>query len=146
MANYRADRMSEDIQREIAAILREMKDPRLHNGIISVVRCETAHDLSYSKVYISSMKGLDVAKDAVKALKNAQGFIRHELGVRLKLRYSPVLAFEATDSIEYSANISRILNGIQYSDAPDDESGSGDTEDEYDEMDREDETDGGAEE
>lgn len=114
MANFRADRMSEDIQRELAAILREMKDPRLHNGIISIVRCETAHDLSYSKVYISSMNGLDTAKEAVRALKNAQGFIRRELGVRLKLRYAPVLAFEATDSIEYSANISRMLNDIQY--------------------------------
>ncbi len=122
MANYRADRMSEDIQREIAAILREMKDPRLHNGIISVVRCETAHDLSYSKVYISSMNGLSVAKEAVKALKNAQGFIRHELGVRLKLRYAPALAFEATDSIEYSANISRMLSQIQYTETTDEPS------------------------
>ena len=86
MANYRADRVSEDIQRELTAILREMKDPRLHNGIISVVRCDMAHDLSYCKVYISSMNGLDTAKDAVKALKNATGFIRRELGVRLKLR------------------------------------------------------------
>ena len=119
MPNYRADRMSEDIQREIAAILREMKDPRLHNGIISVVRCETAHDLSYSKVYISSMNGLSVAKEAVKALKNAQGFIRHELGVRLKLRYAPALAFEATDSLEYSANISRMLSQIQYTETTD---------------------------
>ena len=129
MANHRADRMSEDIRRELMAILREMKDPRLHNGIISVVRCETAHDLSYSKVFISSMNGLDVAKEAVKALKNAQGFIRHELGVRLRLRYAPVLAFEATDSMEYSANISRILNDIQYTqtedEASEDESGDG---------------------
>ena len=113
MPNYRADRMSEDIQRELAAILMEMKDPRLHDGIISIVRCEMAHDLSYCKVYISSMNGLDTAKNAVKALKNAQGFIRHEVGIRLKLRYDPVLAFEATDSIEYSANISRILNDIE---------------------------------
>ena len=113
MPNYRADRMSEDIQRELAAILMEMKDPRLHDGIISIVRCEMTHDLSYCKVYISSMNGLDTAKNAVKALKNAQGFIRHELGIRLKLRYAPVLAFEATDSIEYSANISRILNDIE---------------------------------
>ena len=114
MPNFRSDRMSEDIQREIAAILREMKDPRLHNGIISVVRCETAHDLSYSKVYISSMNGLDTAKEAVKALKNAQGYIRRELGTRLRLRFAPALAFEATDSIEYSANISRLLNDIHY--------------------------------
>lgn len=128
MPNFRADRMSEDIQREIAAILREMKDPRLHNGIISVVRCETTHDLSYSKVYISSMNGLDTAKEAVKALKNAQGFIRRELGTRLKLRYAPALAFEATDSIEYSANISRMLNDIKYHSEDNKNSDNGDNE------------------
>ena len=126
MANHRADRMSEDIRRELMAILREMKDPRLHNGIISVVRCETAHDLSYSKVYISSMNGLDTAKEAVKALKNAQGFIRRELGTRLKLRFAPALAFEATDSIEYSANISRMLNDIVYTQTDDSEENTGD--------------------
>ena len=48
MANHRTDRMSEDIQREIAAILREMKDPRLHDGIISVVRCDMAKDNRFS--------------------------------------------------------------------------------------------------
>ena len=112
MANHRTDRMSEDIQREIAAILREMKDPRLHDGIIRVVRCDMARDNSFCRVYISSMKGLPTAKTAVAALKNAQGFIRRELGSRLKLRYAPALAFEATDSIEYSANISRILMDI----------------------------------
>ncbi len=121
MANHRADRMSEDIQRELAAILREMKDPRLHDGIISVVRCDMAHDLSFCRVYISSMNGIETAKTAVKALKNAQGFIRRELGTRLKLRYAPALAFEATDSIEYSANISRILMGIDLKPIEDDD-------------------------
>ena len=118
MANYRADRMSEDIQREIAAILREMKDPRLHDGILSVVRCDMAHDLSFCRVYISSMNGLQTAKTAAGVLKKAQGFIRRELGVRLKLRYAPALAFEATDSIEYSANISRILMDIDLKPEP----------------------------
>ena len=104
--------MSEDIQRELAALIREMKDPRLHDGILSVVRCDMAHDLSFCRVYISSMNGLETAKKAASALKNAQGYIRRELGTRLKLRYAPALAFEATDSIEYSANISRILMDI----------------------------------
>ena len=121
MANHRADRMSEDIQRELAAILREMKDPRLHDGIISVVRCDMADNLSFCRVYISSMNGIETAKTAVKALKNAQGFIRRELGTRLKLRYAPALAFEATDSIEYSANISRILMGIDLKPIEDDD-------------------------
>lgn len=113
MPNYRADRMSEDIQRELSALLREMKDPRLHDGIISIVRCDMAHDLSFCRVYISSMKGLPTAKNAVKALSKAQGFIRRELGTRLKLRYAPALAFEATDSIEYSAGISKILMDLE---------------------------------
>lgn len=112
MANHRADRMSEDIQRELSAIIREMKDPRVHDGILSIVRCDMAHDLSFCRVYISSMNGIDTARIAAAALKNAQGFIRRELGTRLKLRYAPALAFEATDSIEYSANISRILMDI----------------------------------
>ena len=72
MANFRADRMSEDIERELAAILREMKDPRLHDGIISVVRCDMAKDNSFCRVYISSMNGLGTAKKAVAALKNAR--------------------------------------------------------------------------
>ncbi len=113
MASHRSGRMAEDIERELTAILREMKDPRLHNGIISIVRCDTTHDLSYSRVYISSVNGLQTSKEAVKALTNASGFIRHELGTRLKLRYAPELSFEATDSIEYSANISRILNSLE---------------------------------
>ena len=122
MANHRADRMSEDIQRELSAIMREMKDPRVHDGILSIVRCDMAHDLSFCRVYISSMNGLDTAKKAAAALKNAQGFIRKELGTRLKLRYAPVLAFEATDSIEYSANISRILMDMDLPEEETDES------------------------
>ncbi len=112
MANHRTARMGEDIKREIMAIIREMKDPRLHDGLISVVRCDMSHDLSFCRVYISSMKSLDTAKTAAKVLKNAQGHIRRELGTRLRLRYAPELDFKATDSIEYSANISKILMDI----------------------------------
>ncbi len=109
MAGHRADRTAEDIKRELMAILREMKDPRLHNSLISIVRTDVTRDLSYCKVYISSMNGLDNAKEVVKALKNASGFIRKELSSRLKIRHTPELTFAATDSIEYSANISKIL-------------------------------------
>ena len=112
MANHRAERTGEDIKREIMAIIREMKDPRLHDGILSVVRCDMSHDLSFCRVYISSLKSFDTAKTAVQVLKKAQGHIRRELGTRLKVRYAPELDFKATDSIEYSANISKILMDI----------------------------------
>ena len=112
MASYRNDRNAEDIRREISAVLREMKDPRLQSSMLSVVRIELSRDNSYCKVYISSMSGIDCAKEAVKALKNAAGFIRREIGSRLTLRHVPALQFSATDSIEYSANISKIINDL----------------------------------
>lgn len=113
MASHRMDRTTEDIKREITAILRELKDPRVQGGLISVVRVEVTSDLSYCKVYISAMDGMEKAKTAVLGLKSAAGFIRHELGARLDLRHVPALQFAATDSIEYSANISKMLNGLR---------------------------------
>lgn len=116
MASHKMGRTTEDIKRELTAILRELKDPRVANSMISIVRVEVSNDLSYCKVYISAMEGLDRAKEAVKGLKSASGFIRHELGSRLTLRHVPSMIFEATDSIEYSANISRMLNELDIKD------------------------------
>lgn len=112
MASHKLGRVTEDILRELTAILRELKDPRVQ-GLISIVRVEVTNDLSYCTVYISAMEGLDRAKTAVAGLKSASGFIRHELGSRLSLRKVPELQFRATDSIEYGANISRILNSLK---------------------------------
>lgn len=116
MSGHRIDRTTEDIKRELTAILRELKDPRVRHSMVSVVRVEVTNDLSYCKVYISAMEGQDAAKEAVKGLKSAGGYIRRELGARLKLRHVPELLFCATDSIEYSANISRILHDLDKKD------------------------------
>jgi len=112
MASHRIERTTEDIKRELTAIFRELKDPRVTSVFLSVVRVEVTNDLSYCTVRVSAMEGLDRAKEAVKGLKSASGYIRRELGHRLKLRHVPELIFEATDSIEYSANISRILQSL----------------------------------
>ena len=112
MPSHRLERTTEDIWREITAILREVKDPRAQ-GLISVVRVEVTNDLSYCTVYVSAMEGLEHAKEAVKGLKSAAGFIRRELGRRLSLRHTPEMLFRATDSIEYGANINRLLNGLE---------------------------------
>lgn len=109
MAGFRMGRTTEDVRRELTAILREMKDPRVSEAMISVVRVEVTNDLSYCSVYISSMYGMEKSKEAAKALKNAAGYIRKELGNRLKLRHVPAPLFYATDSIEYSANINKLL-------------------------------------
>lgn len=123
MAGHRIERTTEDIKRELTAIFRELKDPRVTNAFLSIVRVDVTNDLSFCTVYISAIEGLDRANEAVKGLKSAAGFIRRELGHRLHIRYVPQLIFKSTDSIEYSANISRILNDLDVSE-------SGDTDDE----------------
>lgn len=112
MASHRIERTTEDIKRELTAIFRELKDPRVTQVFLSIVRVEVTNDLSYCTVKVSAIEGLDKAKEAAKGLKNAGGYIRRELGRRLHLRHVPALIFEATDSIEYSANISRILGSL----------------------------------
>lgn len=109
MPSHKIARITEDVHRELTAVFRELKDPRVQ-GLISIVRVEVTNDLSYCTVYISAMKGMDQAKTAVEGLKSASGYIRRELGLRLKLRHVPQLLFHATDSIEYGANISRLLS------------------------------------
>ena len=113
MPSHKLDRTTEDIRREISAILREVKDPRVQGKLISVVRVDVTNDLSYCTVYVSTMEGMDATKEAVEGLKSGAGYIRHELGSRLNIRYTPKLIFKATDSIEYSANIARLLNDLK---------------------------------
>ncbi|MBR3935090.1 MAG: 30S ribosome-binding factor RbfA, partial [Oscillospiraceae bacterium] len=79
MAGFKLNRTSEDIRRELMDILRSMKDPRISGGMISVVRIDLTNDLSHCKVYISSLEGMEKAKEAVKVLTKAGGFIRHEM-------------------------------------------------------------------
>ena len=117
MPNYRMDRTGEDIMRELTAILRTVKDPRVSGGLLTIVRVEVTRDLSYATVYVSSMNGLDAAKEAVKGLKSAAGYMRRELGHALQLRHTPELRFQADDSIEYSANIAAAINRIKKEDA-----------------------------
>lgn len=121
MPGYRMDRTGEDIMRELTAILRTVKDPRVTAGLVSIVRVDVTRDLSYATVYVSAMDGLDAAKSAVKGLTSAAGYMRRELGLALKLRHVPELRFVADDSIAYSARISKTLEGLNVGEASDDE-------------------------
>lgn len=112
MPSYRAARTSGDVMRELTAILREMKDPRISGAMLSIVKIDLASDLSSCHVYVSSMKSFQDAQEAVRALKNGAGFLRRELGSRLKLRHTPELRFTADNSIEHSAEISKILHQL----------------------------------
>ncbi len=113
MPGHRMERITEDVHRELTAIFRELKDPRAQQGMLSIVRVNVTNDLSHCTVYVSSMLGMEKCKEACVGLKSASGFIRGELGHRLKLRHVPELHFVASDSIEYSANINKILHDLQ---------------------------------
>ena len=112
MPSHRMERTTEDIRREITAILREVKDPRAQ-GLISVVRVEVTNDLSYCTVYVSAMEGLERAKEAVKGLKSAAGWLRREVGHKVQLRYAPELVFELDNSITHGAHISEMLHELK---------------------------------
>ncbi|MCI8650620.1 MAG: 30S ribosome-binding factor RbfA [Anaerotruncus sp.] len=112
MGSYKTSRTSEDMKRELSDIMRSLKDPRV-TGLLSIVKLDLSGDMSHCKVYISSMDGLDAAKNAVKGLTNASGYIKHELNLRMKLRKLPELHFIADDSIAHSAGISRLLDDLK---------------------------------
>ena len=112
MAGFKLGRVTSDIKIALSELLREVKDPRV-SKLLSIVKVDVSGDLSYATVYISAIEGFESTVASVKALKGASGFLRRELGARLKLRKVPELRFVADDSIEQSANISRIIEAFK---------------------------------
>lgn len=108
MAGYKINRITQDVKVALSELLREIKDPRV-SKLLSIVKVDVSGDLSYATVYVSAIEGFEATVASTKALKGAAGFLRRELGARLKLRKVPELRFVADDSIEQSANISRII-------------------------------------
>nr|WP_317323092.1 30S ribosome-binding factor RbfA [uncultured Flavonifractor sp.] len=107
MASNRIGRINEEIQRELASLIRTVKDPRVH-GLVSITAVDTTSDLRYSRIYVSVLDKSDV-KEVVKGLKSAAGYLRRELGAALKLRYTPELQFVEDDSIGQGAHILSLL-------------------------------------
>ncbi|MBQ8297759.1 MAG: 30S ribosome-binding factor RbfA [Ruminococcus sp.] len=111
MANFKNGRMAEDIKREMTAILRELKDPRI-DPMLTIVRTELSGDMSSCKIFVSSFMGLEKAQESVKGLRSAEGFVKRELFHRLKMRKAPELKFIADDSIARSAEINKKLREL----------------------------------
>ena len=112
MASNKIQRINEDIQRELSGLLRNVKDPRLQQGMISITGVETTGDLRYSKIYISVLGSFD-EKELKKGLKSASGYLRRELSRALQLRYTPELQWELDDSITYGAKMLKLINSLE---------------------------------
>jgi len=111
MTSYRPARVGELIQAELATLLtRGLKDPRLEMSTVSYV--DVTPDLRHARVYISRL-GSEAEQDAMlQGFQRAAGFIRGQLGRRLKLRYIPQLTFELDTGIAYGVRISSMLNKL----------------------------------
>lgn len=111
MASNRIGRINEEIRQELAALIRSLKDPRVQQSMVSVTAVETTSDLRYAKVFISV---LDKARtqETLKGLKSAGGWLRRELGARLRLRCTPELVFTEDTSIGYGAHIADLLASL----------------------------------
>ena len=112
MASYRRGRINEELSRELSAIIREVKDPRVSKALVSITSADVTADMKYAKIYFSCIGNVDKA-EVKKGLESAAGFIRKQVALRLNLRQTPELNFISDDSIEYGANINRLLKQVE---------------------------------
>ena len=127
MASNRIPRINDAIQKELSALLRTVKDPRVSEGMLTITHVDTTSDLRYARIYVSALNCPD-EKGLLKGLKSAAGFLRRELGHTLQLRYTPELQFIADDSIQHGAHILEILRQVEKQDEARDGGDAGETE------------------
>lgn len=107
----RIDRISEEVQKAVAEAIRTVKDPRVKDAFISVVRCDVTNDLRYAKCYISTLGGNE--KEIMKGLQSAAGYLRRTVGQRVQLRYAPELVFTPDHSITHGVHIAAVLSELR---------------------------------
>ena len=110
-ANYKTNRINEDVKRELAVILSDVKDPRIP-AFPTVVSAQVSPDQAYATVFVSFLSEYD-EKEVMKGLRAATGYIRKRLASSLKLRVVPELTFVLDHSIEHGAKIDRILKELE---------------------------------
>ena len=107
MSSYRRARINDAVKEELSLALRDVKDPRVSDVMISITAAEVAPDLREAKVYYSVFGG--EKKEAAAGLASAAGYLRREVARRLNLRITPTLSFVEDDSMEHGARISRLI-------------------------------------
>lgn len=112
MANFRSGRVGEQMKKELSQLIQtEIKDPRI--GFVTVTGVDVTNDLSQAKVYLSVMGDEEQKEQSIKALEKASGFLRSEIGKRIRLRHTPELLFKIDSSIEYGSHIEKLLGEIR---------------------------------
>ena len=112
MGQLRMERVQELMKQEISKIiLEDVKDPRV--GFVTVTRVHVTSDLRSARVFVSLMGSEEQMAECWRGLNRSLGFIRREVGQRVRLRYTPELSLEIDDSMAYSAHIQELLLRVQ---------------------------------
>ncbi|SEN33929.1 30S ribosome-binding factor RbfA [Paenibacillus sp. OV219] len=111
MAKVRVGRVGEQIKKELSQIIQlELKDPRI--GFITVTGVDLTNDMSQARIYLSVLGSDEQKEETLKALARGKGFLRSELGKRIRFRHTPDLLFKFDSSIEYGSRIESLLTDI----------------------------------
>lgn len=112
MSQTRVEKVQELMKQEVSEIvLRELKDPRI--GFVTVTEVKCTADLREAKIYVSVMGSDDQVKNTLVGLKSSMGFIRREIGRRIRLRFTPEISLALDKSLDYSAHIQELLLKVE---------------------------------
>ncbi|MCJ7705034.1 MAG: 30S ribosome-binding factor RbfA [Desulfobacterales bacterium] len=112
MEGKRSDRVADSIRKEISEMLvKTIKDPRI--GFITITRVTVSEDCRLAKVYYSVVGTPEQKRQSMEGLNSAKGYIRRELGHRMKLKYTPELVFQFDPSIEYAIHMGELIHHLQ---------------------------------
>lgn len=107
-SQLRVEKLQELIKQEMSKmLLKEIKDPRI--GFVTVTDVEMTGDLREAKIYVSIMGGDEQIKESLEGLQSALGFIRREIGHRIRLRFTPEISFALDKSLDYGEHIQKLL-------------------------------------
>ncbi|MBR6887627.1 MAG: 30S ribosome-binding factor RbfA [Selenomonadaceae bacterium] len=108
----RIEKLQELIKQEMSKmLLKELKDPRI--GFVTVTDVEITGDLREAKIYVSVMGGAEQVKSSLEGLNSALGFIRREIGQRIRLRFTPEISFALDTSLDYGEHIQKLLLQVE---------------------------------
>ncbi len=123
MGKYRKNRVNDAVAQEMAVIIRDVKDPRVSESLITVTGADVSPDFKYAKIFYSVLGAdgdTEAMKEIGKGLRSAAGFIRGQLAKRLNLRVTPELTFVADESIMRGVNIAAMINNLEFTDEEED--------------------------
>jgi ribosome-binding factor A len=110
--SYRSQRLAEELKNEISAIIaQEVRDPRV--GFATVTEIKVSPDLRYARVSVSVFGSPEEREESLQALRQAKGFIRRQVGLRIRLRYTPEITFELDQSVEKGDRMLQLIEEIK---------------------------------